>query len=122
MTFDFEKLKVYNLSLENLRQCSAISEKIPRGQKYLSDQLKRAASSITLNIAEGSYEYKKAEKTRFYRMALRSNAETSSVIQIIHNLEIIDKIAFQNLYENLTQVSKMLTKLIKNTSGYNSQG
>ena len=54
---DHEKLDVYHIAIEFVILSDAIIEHIPRGRGYLSDQLQRAASSISLNIAEGAGEY-----------------------------------------------------------------
>lgn len=112
MVFDFEKIDVYRLSLEVLDLSVEVAESVPRGQRHLADQMKRAASSISLNIAEGVGEYKPLEKARFYRMALRSASETGAILQIIRRLKIINDPSYQTFYEALTRVSKMLTKLI----------
>ena len=56
--FDFEKMSVYQMSLEIIECCAAATEKIPRGHGNLTDQLKRAAASVCLNIAEGAGCYR----------------------------------------------------------------
>ena len=112
MVFDFEKMNVYKLSLEMLDYSTNLAESIPRGHKHLSDQLKRASSSVYLNISEGVGEFKPKEKARFYRMALRSTSETCAIIQICNRMKMIDKQQYQIIYDVLTRVSKMLTKLV----------
>ena len=112
MTFDFEKMLVYRKSLEALDSAVKISESIPRGNRHYADQLKRAASSVCLNIAEGAGEFKPLEKARFYRMALRSASESSSVIQILFRLNFIRQSEFEPAYHFFCSTGKMLTKLI----------
>ena len=73
--FDHEKLDVYRVALEFVVLVDGIIEYLPVGKAYLGDQLKRACSSIPLNIAEGAGEYSGNEKMRFYRMAKRSATE-----------------------------------------------
>lgn len=119
MVFDFEKMEVYQISLKMLDKSVALSDTIPRGHKYLSDQLKRATSSISLNISEGVGEYKPKEKARFYRIALRSVSETCSIIQICHRLKMINTSGYQESYVTLTRISKMLTKLIHSVENRN---
>ena len=53
-TFSFEGLDVYQRSIEFLALSAQVVAKLPRGHAMLADQLKRAALSIPLNIAEGS--------------------------------------------------------------------
>src|SRR3954447_15534592 len=50
----YEKLDVYQRSIELLAAALRIAEKLPRGQAPLADQFRRAAMSIPLNVAEGS--------------------------------------------------------------------
>ena len=64
--------------------------------------MKRAASSISLNIAEGVGEYKPLEKARFYRMALTSASETGAILQITRRLKITKEPLYQTIYEALT--------------------
>lgn len=66
---DHEKLNVYQDAIEFVILADEVIEHLPRGRAYLSDQLQRAALSISLNIAEGASEYAIDEKARFYRMA-----------------------------------------------------
>lgn len=49
---DHEKLDVYKVSIEFMAIAIKIADNIPRGYSSLADQLKRAAWSIPLNIAE----------------------------------------------------------------------
>ena len=74
------------MSLKIIECCAAATEKMPRGHGNLTDQMKRAAASVCLNIAEGAGEYKPQEKARFYRMALRSASEVCAVGQVAYRL------------------------------------
>uniref|UniRef100_UPI0034619971 four helix bundle protein n=1 Tax=Legionella sp. W05-934-2 TaxID=1198649 RepID=UPI0034619971 len=78
--FDFEKLNVYQASIEVVVFIDKITSAFPRRRAYLTDQLQRAGTSISLNIAEGSGEFSTNEKSRFYRMAKRSATENRSDI------------------------------------------
>ena len=112
MVFDFEKMDVYRISLKVIDKSVLIISKLPRGNANLADQLKRAVTSISLNVSEGVGEFKPQEKARFYRMALRSTSESCSIIQIGYRLNIIAASDYRDAYDLLTSVSKMLTKLI----------
>ena len=53
--FKFEKLKVWQLALEYIDLIYEIAAQLPRTEEYnLNSQLIRAATSVALNIAEGS--------------------------------------------------------------------
>ena len=51
---DHEKLDVYHFAIQFVVLADEIVESLPRGRAYLVDQLRRAGSSIPLNIAEGA--------------------------------------------------------------------
>src|SRR3990172_8149091 len=56
-----------------------------------ADQLQRAGTSVSLNIAEGAGEYSGSEKGRFYRMAKRSATECAGIFEICDRLELIEE-------------------------------
>src|SRR5580692_9880286 len=89
--FDHEKLDVYHLAIEFITVAETIVMHLPRGRGYLSDQLQRAALSISLNIAEGAGEYAVDEKARFYRMAKRSATECAGVLDVCQRLRLIEE-------------------------------
>ena len=111
--FDFEKMQVYQLSLELIDIATRITSRFPRGYSDLADQLRRAVTSSSLNISEGSGEFQPKEKARFYRMSLRSVSESCSVIQIAHRLKIAGDMDYAEGYATCTLLSKMLTNLVK---------
>ncbi len=75
-----------------------------RGQQlpyFLKDQLERAASSVVLNLAEGSARGSKKDRMRFYLIAFASLREVQALIQMEETLgglaPAADKLA-ANLY------------------------
>jgi four helix bundle protein len=81
----FEKLEVWQLALDYVDACYAIASQLPDHEKYnLTSQLRRAAVSITLNIAEGSTSQTDPEQARFLRFAIRSLIETVACQHLIH--------------------------------------
>ena len=109
--FDFEKLDVYQASIEVVVLINKITESFPRGSAYLTDQLQRAGTSISLNIAEGAGEFSTNEKSRFYRMAKRSGTETAAILDVAKRLDIIHEDHYQKGRELLIRIIMMLTKL-----------
>ena len=65
MTFDHERLDVYQHALDFLALADATVAALPRGRGHLADQLARASTSIVLNIAEGAGKFSKADKRRY---------------------------------------------------------
>lgn len=110
---DHEKLDVYRCAIQFVVLADEIVDNLPRGRAYIADQLRRAASSISLNIAEGAGEYAPSEKARFYRMAKRSATESASVLDILQHLHLIDDGIFSRAKESLARIVAMLIKMIQ---------
>lgn len=85
MPFKFEKLEVWQLSLDYVELIYEISEQLPRSEEYnLKSQMTRAATSVALNIAEGSTGQTDAEQARFLGLAIRSLLETVACQHLIN--------------------------------------
>ena len=117
MYFDFEKLDVYQVALDFVASADDVAQKLPRGRRYLKDQLRSAANSIAANIAEGVGEYSPPEKVRFYRMARRSAVECASHLLVSQRLDLIhDDAVLARGRDQLLRVVAMLTSLAKSLS------
>lgn len=113
MYFDHERMDVYQSSLKFLVMSAGIIEAFPAGRSHLADQLHRAAVSITLNIAEGTGEFSKGDKARFYRMAKRSATECAAVLDICRELQIVPASSLVEGRDILITIVSMLIKLIR---------
>ncbi|CAG1772027.1 hypothetical protein BAC2_02117 [uncultured bacterium] len=75
----FEDLECYKLALNVAYEAYQVAQRLPSEEKYnLADQLRRAAASITLNIAEGYGRYHYLDSLRFYYIARGSLNEVLS--------------------------------------------
>jgi len=89
--YKFQKLDVYQLALEYLDLLYRLSEKFPSQEKYnRKSQLQRAATSIVLNISEGSTGQSDAEQNRFLGLAMRSYLETIACLDIAQRRTYLD--------------------------------
>jgi four helix bundle protein len=85
MAFKFEQLEVWQQSLDYIDLIYKIFEDLPDNERFnMRSQITRAATSINLNIAEGSTGQTDAEQARFLGLALRSLIETVACQHIIH--------------------------------------
>jgi four helix bundle protein len=85
MAFKFEQLEVWQQSLDYIDLIYTVSENLPDNERFnMRSQITRAATSINLNIAEGSTGQTDAEQARFLGLALRSLIETVACQHIIH--------------------------------------
>jgi four helix bundle protein len=113
MSFDHERLDVYQRALEVLDLCDEIVEQMPPGRAHLKDQLDRAATSIVLNIAEGAGEFSHDEKCRFYRMARRSATEVAAILHVIGRRRHAPAETISAARELLDRVIAMLVRMTK---------
>lgn len=88
--FEHERLDVYRAGIEFLIAADETATSLPRGRACLVDQLRRAATSIALNIAEGAGEFAPGDKARFYRMARRSATECAASLDACRVTNLAD--------------------------------
>jgi len=94
----FEKLDIWNESLEIITNIYQITKTYPTSERFgLSDQIKRAANSMALNIAEGRGRSNDKEFSRFLSISLGSSYE------VIAGLKISTKLGF--IKENQVPIS-----------------
>ena len=114
MSFVFEKLDVYQLSLTWITQATQIAAALKRTDLApLADQLVRASTSIPLNIAEGNGRWHKGDKRQFLWIARGSVFECVAITQTINRHNITKQETYDKAYTTLENLSKMLTKLIQ---------
>jgi four helix bundle protein len=93
MSYKFENLEVWTLALDYTDHVYQIAEQLPDHERFnLAEQMKRAANSVALNIAEGSTGLSDPEQARFLRIATRSLVETVSILHLIHRREYLDDV------------------------------
>jgi four helix bundle protein len=111
--FDFEKLNVYQQALDYVDFVYTVTRKFPKEEMYsLTDQFRRAATSICLNIAEGSGGTK-AEFTQYLKIARRSTRECIAITEICCRQSYIDGDIKKQSRMFCTEISKMLSGLVK---------
>ena len=115
--FDFERLDVYTAALDFIATARALKLRLPPGNGDLADQLMRAATSIVLNIAEGTGEWATSEKARFYRMSRRSAFECAAVLDIMRKLALADETELRTGRDLLDRIGAMLTKMVAAVDG-----
>ena len=91
MAFKFEKLEVWERALELGDTVESIAAALPTCERFnLADQMRRAATSIALNIAEGSIGQSDAEPARFLGYAQRSLVEVVACLHLVRRREYLD--------------------------------
>jgi four helix bundle protein len=102
MPFKFENLEVWQLSIDYVDLMYQIGDSLPRHEEYnLKSQLVRAATSVSLNIAEGSIGQSNPEQARFLSMAIRSLLETVACQHLIRRRNYLpDTKSLDTAYQN----------------------
>lgn len=111
--FDFEKLIVYQKSLELIHNIILIYKKLSREFQYtIGDNLIRAGMSIPNNLAEGSGKKFKKEKARYYATSLDSTRECISVFNVLFKEGFIERQIYEKLRADAREITSMLCGLI----------
>ncbi len=113
MTFQFEKLLVYQKSLDFADQVCCVTEQFCRGYGFLVDQLNRASLSISANIAEGNGRFTKADRKNFFIIARGSVQECVPLLELARRRRLLDDPRHAELKSQLEEIAKMLSGLIK---------
>lgn len=112
MPFKFEKLEVWQESVELTGLVHEVSLKFPKEELYvLTSQIKRAADSVSLNIAEGSTGQTNPEFSRFLGYSIRSGVEVVSCIYIARKRKIISEKDFKTVYNFVDNLVRRLQAL-----------
>jgi len=110
--FNFEKLRVYQDALDFSKQIYRITKKFPKEELFgLTSQFRRAASSIPLNIAEGS-GLTKTQFKDFLRRARGSVYECVTILFLALDNDYISEEEQKKMYENCQKLAKSISALI----------
>jgi len=115
----FTDLLVWRQAHELVLEIYKITKKFPNEEKYgLIDQIRRAAISITSNIAEGFSRGGYKEKCQFYYMSLGSLTEVQNQLLVARDVGYISGLEFDRMAERTTSVQKLLNRFISTTRSF----
>lgn len=98
-----------------------ITRKFPKEELFgLANQLRRAAVSITSNIAEGFSRQSYKEKTQFYSISLGSVTEVQNQLLVARDIKYMDSGQFQKIAQQTIVVHKLVNGLIKGSRNHDS--
>ena len=110
----FEEITAWQKARVLTSDVYTITRQKPFCQDYgLVDQIRRASGSIMHNIAEGFDAGSNKEFVRFLRYSFRSASEVQSQLYIALDASYIDQSEFELLYEQSTEIKKIIAGLIK---------
>ncbi len=115
-----QKLNAWKTSFQFATQVYTITKEFPTEEKFgLISQIRRAAVSVPVNIAEGAARKSKKEFTHFLHISLGSASELDTLLLLSKELNYIDQENFSKLNQQLEEISKILSGLIRYTSTTN---
>ena len=108
---DYEKLDVYQCSIDFLALSWDLLQSLPRGSSQIADQLKRTSISIPLNIAEGSGKTTAADKSRYYAIARGSAMECGALLDVCLVMKLLENPKYSKGKSLLVRIVSMLSKM-----------
>ncbi|MBS3163772.1 four helix bundle protein [Candidatus Woesearchaeota archaeon] len=114
MARNYQNLEVFNLSYQLVLDIYKILEKFPEHESNnIISQMKRAATSIPLNIAEGCTRYSKKSFLQFLGYSYGSARELEVLLMLSKDLGYIGIIEYNKLFSDLDKINKKLFTFIR---------
>jgi four helix bundle protein len=113
-TFSFEKLNTWQEARKLVKLVYSITASFPKHETYgLVAQMRRASSSISSNISEGSGRTSQKDQAHFYQMAYSSNLELLNHFYTALDLGYIEKDNFIKIRNTISTLSAQIAALRK---------
>ena len=108
-----KSLKIYEATRELAKEIYVVSMKLPVEEKFnMIQQMRRAALSVKLNLAEGATRKSPNERRRFYEVARGCVIEIDSALDISVDLNYLSKEKLAELGQLLVRTFQMISKMI----------
>jgi len=110
----FRDLMVWKKSITLAEAAYALASSLPRREQFeLAAQIRRAATSVPANIAEGHNRRARRAYANHIAIALGSLAEVESHIELAARLDLVDRTTAQRFFEQAAEVNRMLHGLAR---------
>lgn len=107
------KLAIFHKSKALVIECYRLSRDFPQDEKFaMVQQIRRASTSVHLNIAEGCSRRSLKERKRFFEISRGSLVEVDTTFSIAHELKYVEKDQLNILRELIIENFKMLSTMI----------
>ena len=114
LKLNHQNLDVFQHSKQFVLECYKLTNQFPSEEKYnMISQIRRAALSVYLNVAEGSSRKSEIERKRFYEISRSSIVEVDAAFDIAFELGYFNNYDVKILEEKMINTFKLLTGLIK---------
>jgi len=116
LTLNHQKLDVYTFSKQFVLECYKLTKALPSEEKFsMCSQIRRAALSVHLNIAEGASRKSEGERKRYFEISRGSIIEIDAALDIAYELKYLENYKTENLSSSMINSFKLLSGLIKAT-------
>ena len=113
LKLNHQKLDIYSVSRQFVLECYRLTMKLPVEEKFgMITQIRRAALSVHLNIAEGASRKSDTERKRFYEVSRGSVIEIDAALDLADDLKYLAQIETKTLGQAMINCFKMLTGMI----------
>ncbi len=111
---DFRTLAVWQKSHELALSIYGETKMFPKEETFgLTSQMRRAASSVSANIAEGCGRGSDADLSRFLQIAFGSISELDCHLILARDLNLLSVKTYEDIYSRVVEVRRMLASLIR---------
>ena len=112
--FPMKENKLLTLSQEFSVEIIKLSQQLKDKKEYgFADQIKRAGTSISANIAEGNNPQSRADMISKFEIALKEASETENWLTVLKNANLIHVDSFELLHKKLIKIKILLINSIK---------
>ncbi len=112
--YSFEKLEVWQLARKLRKEVYRVTRNFPKEELFgLTSQIRRSASSICDNLAEGSGRATAADKAKFTNISFTSALETINHLIGAYDLQYIGENKYVELRNKLNEIINKLNSLYK---------
>lgn len=112
--YSFEKLEVWQESRRFVKSIYSITLNFPDSERYsLTSQIRRAAISVSSNLAEGSSRSTSKDQARFYVFAYSSCIEVINQLILSFDLQYINEETYVNARITLEKITNQINSLEK---------
>ncbi len=113
-TEGFEQMEVWQDSIDLAVNIYKITSSFPKSEIYsITNQMRRASSSVSANLAEGYGRYNHKEKLQFYKIANGSLLETKSFFYLAQRLGHISNEDLDSLLVDFVSLQKQISSLVR---------
>ena len=111
---NFRELRVWQRSHQLALSIYHVTAEFPKHELYgLTSQMRRSATSVPTNIAEGCGRNSSAELARFLQIAMGSASELEYQLLLAHDLNLLSKLQHTQLETELIEIKRMLNSFLQ---------